>query len=56
MLQESHISIHTWPELNTCSLDIYCCSRRINVDNIIELLNKFFKIEKSKIQLIERGV
>jgi S-adenosylmethionine decarboxylase proenzyme len=25
MLSESHISIHTWPEKATCTLDVYTC-------------------------------
>jgi S-adenosylmethionine decarboxylase len=26
VLSESHMSIHTYPELNTAYLDIFCCS------------------------------
>ena len=56
MLKESHISIHTWPELNTCSLDLYSCSSNINKDNIINILNKYFKITQCKVQLIKREI
>ena len=25
MLSESHVSLHTWPEKKTCSVDVFCC-------------------------------
>lgn len=42
LLSESHISIHTYPELGKCYSDIYTCGSanpKIGCDYIIEKLN-----------------
>ena len=31
MLAESHVAIHTWPELNAVTLDVYVCN--LGADN-----------------------
>ena len=56
MLKESHISIHTWPELNICTMDIYVCSTNIDVKNVTKILGKYFEIKESNVQLIKRGI
>ena len=42
LLSESHISIHTWPEDNSCAVDVYTCGTmarpRLACDYIIESL------------------
>jgi S-adenosylmethionine decarboxylase proenzyme len=42
LLSESHISIHTYPELGNCYVDIFTCGAanpKIGCDRIIEQLN-----------------
>jgi S-adenosylmethionine decarboxylase len=42
LLEESHISIHTYPELGNCYVDIFTCGNcnpKIGVDIIIEQLH-----------------
>lgn len=54
VLQESHISIHTWPEENFASIDIYMCGDSdpiIACNYIIEKL----RTEKYKINIHKRG-
>lgn len=37
-LSESHISIHTWPEIGLVNLDIYLSNYERNNDNTVELI------------------
>ena len=42
LLSESHISIHTYPELGNCYVDIFTCGNcnpKVGVDVIIQKLN-----------------
>lgn len=40
---ESHASIHTWPEYNYCSLDIYSC-KEFDITKAIDLIHLYFDI------------
>lgn len=57
-LAESHISIHTWPEFNYLTLDVYICNyKRNNTERCKEIFQKiseYFKPYKIKKRLIER--
>ena len=55
LLAESHIAIHTWPELNYIAIDIYTCGDKSNPDKALEYLRKKLKPKKVKLKKIERG-
>jgi S-adenosylmethionine decarboxylase len=46
-LKESHICIHTWPEINSITLDVYLCNYQKDntqiVKNIAEALTLYFE-------------
>jgi len=42
LLAESHLSIHTYPELNYCAIDLYSCNNKFNAETIIEIISNFF--------------
>jgi len=42
LLSESHLSIHTYPEMRCCTIDLYCCSDRINLDDALEIIYNYF--------------
>jgi len=54
-ISESHLSIHTFPEHNFCSVDIYTCGKT-KPENAIKFLLNHFKPKKSNILELERGL
>ena len=55
VIQESHISIHTWPEYNYVAIDFFTCNKRYNIDDSISFMVKEFKASHSEIKEIKRG-
>jgi len=55
IIQESHLSIHSWPEYKYAAVDIFVCG---NVDpyKAIPVLKKGFKTEDIQIVELKRGV
>lgn len=43
LLSESHLSVHTYPEMKMITLDLYSCNININTDEVINIINQFFK-------------
>lgn len=42
LLAESHLSIHTYPELWKCSIDLYTCNKTMDFTEILDAVYKFF--------------
>lgn len=42
LLAESHLSIHTYPEIKYAAIDLYCCNPNIDFDSVIQAVEKFF--------------
>lgn len=42
LLSESHLSIHTYPELWKCSLDLYTCNTLMDFTEILDVIYNFF--------------
>ncbi|MCD6539176.1 MAG: adenosylmethionine decarboxylase [Candidatus Omnitrophica bacterium] len=55
IIQESHISIHTWPEYKYAALDIFVCGT-INPYKAIDVIKKEFKPKKLQVVEVKRGV
>jgi S-adenosylmethionine decarboxylase len=55
IIQESHISIHTWPEFKYAALDIFVCGK-VNPYDTIPVIKKGFKPEKLQITELKRGI
>jgi S-adenosylmethionine decarboxylase proenzyme len=53
-LQESHLSVHTWPELRYVSADLYTCGDYQRGYMAFKYLVSCFQAEKVNIQEIER--
>jgi S-adenosylmethionine decarboxylase len=42
LLSESHLSIHTYPELRFCAIDLYCCNTSIDMNEVLDIIYKYF--------------
>jgi len=48
ILSESHIAIHTWPEYNFVSIDIFTCGKNLNTEKAAKYIAK--KLEGKIVQ------
>ena len=53
-LSESHITIHTYPEHNSCYIDIFCCNPHFNPDNALNVLKTIFNTNMITHHIIRR--
>ena len=56
LINESHISLHTFPKRGFFSLDVYSCSNFKNeINNLMVYIKKLFPYKKGQLQIIKRG-
>jgi len=55
VLQESHISVHTWPEYGYASIDIYTCGEHVHLEEALKVLREFFLPKNVQVVSIGRG-
>ena len=56
ILAESHLSVHTWPELGYAALDIFACGAQCTPQNAAEHLIEAFSAKKSTVKSFSRGI
>ncbi len=56
IIQESHYTIHTWPEHGYAAVDLFYCGGTIYVDRAIEELRQQFKPKRMKFLVVRRGL
>ncbi|MDA1073677.1 MAG: adenosylmethionine decarboxylase [Proteobacteria bacterium] len=54
MIEESHFSIHTWPEHRFAALDIFTCGE-MNAQAAIDHLSAAFAATHTNVRVIARG-
>ncbi len=59
LLAESHLALHTWPELGAVTLDVYVCNHRADngarAESLLAALEAAFAPARSERQRVRRG-
>lgn len=56
IIQESHFTIHTWPEHRYAAVDLFYCGGTIYIERAIEVLRDRFKAGRMKFLVVRRGM
>lgn len=56
VISESHLAIHTWPELNYAAVDVFTCGDNVNPWDACNYLAEKLVAEKVEAQEIRRGI
>ena len=56
MLSESHISVHTWPEIGYVAVDVFTCGEDVTPEGAVEVLRDLFRPERTSVIEIRRGL
>ncbi len=55
VIEESHYTIHTWPEHRYAAVDLFYCSESVEAERALEVLREAFKPERVEMMLVRRG-
>ena len=55
-IAESHLSIHTWPELNYAAADIFTCGASFQPQAAAQIIIDRMESKDPSIQIIKRGI
>lgn len=55
ILAESHFTLHTYPENNYISLDIYICNLNTDLSKIIDEISQVISFNKTDLKVLRRG-
>lgn len=56
VIEESHFSVHTWPEYGYCALDIFTCGDEIDYYTALHYLKDQFKAKNLSVTEMKRGM
>lgn len=55
LLAESHIALHSWPEMDYLAIDIFTCGNKAMPQKALNYLKEKFQPKKVEIKKIKRG-
>lgn len=55
VISESHLAIHTWPELGYAAVDVFTCGDRVNPWDACKYLTEKFNAKQVEAKEVERG-
>ncbi len=56
VISESHLAIHTWPELGYAAVDIFTCGERVNPWDACNYLTDHFHAKRIMAKEMKRGI
>lgn len=56
VIAESHLAVHTWPELGYCAADFFTCGEHVDHDAIVEVLRAAYDADHVDVRHFARGV
>ncbi|MFS8534554.1 MAG: adenosylmethionine decarboxylase [Limnochordales bacterium] len=56
VISESHLAIHTWPELGYAAIDVFTCGSTVDPWEACNYLIKMFRATEVETQEVARGV
>jgi S-adenosylmethionine decarboxylase len=56
VISESHLAIHTWPELGYAALDVFTCGDRVNPWDACNYVTAHFRAQNMTATEVDRGV
>ncbi|MFA5881821.1 MAG: adenosylmethionine decarboxylase [Eubacteriales bacterium] len=56
VISESHLAIHTWPELGYAAVDVFTCGDKVDPWDACNYLAKSFDAESVDAKEIQRGI
>lgn len=56
IIAESHLAIHTWPELGYAAVDLFTCGDKCDPKVSYEYLKKMFNSKKASYTELKRGI
>ena len=56
ILSESHCVIHTYPENNFLSFDLFICNEKIDLEDVAIKILKIFPVFEHQINILNRGI
>lgn len=56
IISESHLTIHTWPELGYAAVDVFTCGDTVNPWDACNYLTEFLQAENMTATEVKRGI
>jgi len=56
IISESHLAIHTWPELGYAAVDLFTCGDSCDPKVAYEFLKKVFNSKRATFTKLKRGI
>lgn len=56
IISESHLAIHTWPELSYAAVDLFTCGESCDPKVAYDYLKKVFYSKKGSFSFLKRGI
>ena len=56
ILAESHLMIHTWPELGYAAVDVFTCGQHTDPSKAVPVLRRHFAPERVQVLEMNRGL